>query len=100
MLRGVKNLKKLTCNLKTIAFTEFCLNMLFSYFWLSHNIVKLQTCSSLHGRVIATLTKVLITHLLLVLEVCNMKPTCRKSWARNFLMWSNLTLGPSFKVKC
>ena len=28
-----------------------------------------------------------------------MKPTCRKSWAKNLLMWSDWTLGPSFKVK-
>ena len=28
-----------------------------------------------------------------------MKPTSRKSWAGNLLMWSDLTLGPSFKVK-
>ena len=42
--------------------------------------------------------KVLITHLLLVLEVCNVKPTCRKSWPENLLMWSDLTLGPSFKA--
>ena len=42
----------------------------------------------------------LITHLLLgVLEVCNVKPTYRKSWAENLLMWSDLTLDPSFKVK-
>ena len=27
------------------------------------------------------------------------KPTCRKSWAGNLLVWWNLTLGPSFKVK-
>ena len=39
--------------------------------------------------------KVLITHLLLVLEVCNVKPT----WAANLLMWSDFTLGPCFKVK-
>ena len=28
-----------------------------------------------------------------------MKPTYRKSWAMNLLMWSDLTLGSSFKVK-
>ena len=28
-----------------------------------------------------------------------MKPTYRKSWAGNLLMFSDLTLGPSFKVK-
>ena len=43
--------------------------------------------------------KVLITCLLLDLEVCSVKPTYRKSWAGNLLMWSDLTLDPSFKVK-
>ena len=38
----------------------------------------------------------LITHLLLVLEVCNVKLTYRKLWAGNLLMWSDLTLGPSY----
>ena len=28
-----------------------------------------------------------------------MKPTYRKLWAANLLMWSDLTLGASFKVK-
>ena len=27
------------------------------------------------------------------------KPTCRKSWAGNLLVWSDLTLDPAFKVK-
>ena len=35
----------------------------------------------------------------LILDVCNVKPTYRKSWAGSFLMWSNLTLGSIFKVK-
>ena len=39
-----------------------------------------------------------IADLLLVLEVCNVKPTYRKSCAANLLM-SDLTLDPSFKVK-
>ena len=39
--------------------------------------------------------KVLMTHLLLVLEVCHVKSTCIKSWAGNLLMWSELTLSPS-----
>ena len=43
--------------------------------------------------------KMLITRLLLVLQVWDGKPTCRKSWAGNLLLWSDLTLGPSFKVK-
>ena len=43
--------------------------------------------------------KMLRSHLLLILEVCNVKPTSRKSWAWNLLTWSDLTLSPSFKVK-
>ena len=41
----------------------------------------------------------LIARLLLVLEVWDGKPAYRKSWAGNLLAWSDLTLGPSFKVK-
>ena len=42
---------------------------------------------------------VLITRLLLVLDFCNVKPNCWKSWAGNLLMCSDLSLGSSFKVK-
>ena len=40
-----------------------------------------------------------ISPLLLVLEFWDGKPTYRKSWAGNLLVWSDLTLDPSFKVK-
>ena len=40
----------------------------------------------------------LITRLLLVLDVWDGIPTYRKSCAGNLLVWSDLTLGPSFKV--
>ena len=43
--------------------------------------------------------KVLISPLLLVLAFWDGKPTRRKSWAVNLLVWSDLTLEPSFKVK-
>ena len=43
--------------------------------------------------------KVLVTCLLLVLEVWDGKPTYRKSWAGNLLVWSDLALDLSFKVK-
>ena len=33
------------------------------------------------------------------IEVCNVKQTYRESWAENLLMWLDLTLDPSFKVK-
>ena len=35
-----------------------------------------------------------ITRLLLVLEVWDGKPSYRKSWAANLLVWSDLTFGP------
>ena len=57
-------MSKITSNSETIAFREFCINMLFSYFWVSYNIVKLQTHSSLHNRVIATLRLSLLSKLL------------------------------------
>ena len=37
--------------------------------------------------------------LILVPEVWDSKPTFWKSWTRNLMVWSDLTLGPSFKVK-
>ena len=43
--------------------------------------------------------KVVTTPLLLVVQVWDGKPTCRKSGAGNLLVWSDLTLDPSFKVK-
>ena len=47
------------------------------------------------------LTKVSLSHLLLVLEVCNVQSTFyfRKSYAANLLAMSDLTLDLSFKVK-
>ena len=43
--------------------------------------------------------KVLINDFLLVLEVWDVLPTDRKSWAGSLLMWSDLSLGPPFKDK-
>ena len=40
-----------------------------------------------------------IVRLLSVLEVWDGKPTYRKSWAVNLLLWSDLTLDPYIKVK-
>ena len=53
----------------------------------------------LQGQMRIAKLKVLITCSLLVLEVWDDKPTYRKSWAGNLFVWSDLTLGPSFKVK-
>ena len=52
----------------------------------------------LQGQTRIVKLKMLITCLLLVLEVWDGKPTYRNSWAGNLLVWSDLTLSPSFKV--
>ena len=67
--------------------------------WDSFDAVRFDLGPLLQGQTRIPNLKVLKTCLLLVQEVCNVKPTCRKSWAGNLLMCSDLTLGPSFKVK-
>ena len=62
----------------------------------SSDVVRFDLGPLLQGQ--PRITK-LITRLLLVLEVWDGKPTYMKSWAGNLLVWSDLTLGPSFKVK-
>ena len=64
--------------------------------WESFEVVKFDLGTLLQGQ---TNLGVVITLLLLVLEVCNVKPAYMKSWAGNLLMLSDLTLDPSFKVK-
>ena len=51
----------------------------------------------LQGQTRTTNLKGFITRLLLILDVCYVKPICRILWAGNLLM-SDLTFGP-FKVK-
>ena len=67
--------------------------------WESVDVVRFDLGPLLQGQTRKAKLKVLITRLLLVLEVWNGKPTYRKSWAGNLLVWSNLTLDPAFKVK-
>ena len=62
--------------------------------WESSDVVRFGLGPLLLGQMRIPKLKMLITCLLLVLEVCNVKPTYRKSWAGNLLMWSDLTLGP------
>ena len=68
--------------------------------WDSSGVVEFDIGPLIQVPTRTTKLKVLITRLLLVLEVWDGKPTYRKSWAGNLLSWSDLTLGPSFKVKC
>ena len=67
--------------------------------WDSFGVVGFDLGPLLHDEMRLAKRKVLITRLLLVLEVWDGKPTSRKSWAGNLLLWSDLTLDPSFKVK-
>ena len=66
----------------------------------SSDVVKFDLGPLLQGQMrIAKLQSSYNLFFLLVLEVCNVKPTSMKSWAGNPLKWSDLALGPSFKVK-
>ena len=67
--------------------------------WESFDMVRFDLGPLLQCHTWIAKLKVLITCLLLVLEVCNVKPPYRKSWAENLLMWSDFTSSPSFKVK-
>ena len=67
--------------------------------WDSVGWVRFDLGPLLQGQMKIAKLKVLITLVLLVLEVWVGKPTYRKSWARILLVWSDLTLDPSFKVK-
>ena len=53
--------------------------------WESFGVVRFDLGPLLQGQT-GYPNLVLIARLLLVLEVCNLKPTYRKSWARNLLM--------------
>ena len=67
-------------------------------YWESSGVVRFDLEPLLQGQTRTANLKVLVSRLLLILEVCNLKPTCRISWAGNLLI-SDLTFGPSFKTK-
>ena len=67
--------------------------------WESSGVVRFDLRPVLQGQTRVAKFKMLITHLLLVLEVWDGKPTYRKSWAWNLFVWSDLTLDLSFKVR-
>ena len=67
--------------------------------WKSFDVVRYDLGPLLQGQMRIGKFKSAYNSLLFILEVCNLKPTYRKSRAGNLLMWSDLTLGPSFKVK-
>ena len=66
----------------------------------SFGVVRFDLGSLLQGQTrIAKPNSAYNSLILLVLEVSNVKPTYRNSWAGILLVWSDLTLGPSFKVE-
>ena len=62
-------------------------------------VVRFDLGPLLQGQTRIAKRKMFIPRVLLVLEIWEGEPTYRKSWARNLLVWSDLTLDPSFKVK-
>ena len=68
-------------------------------FWESFAVVRFDIGPSFKVKLLWPNLKVPISCLLLVLEVRDVKTTYRKTCAGNILMWSDLTLGPSLKVK-
>ena len=63
--------------------------------WESCDVFRFDLRPLLQGETrIVKFKTLLITRLLLVLEVSNVKPICRKSWAGKLFMWSGLVLAP------
>ena len=67
--------------------------------WESFGVVGFDLGPLLQGQTRIAKLKSAYNSLLLLLEVWDGKPTYRKSWAGNLLVWSDLALDPSFKVK-
>ena len=65
----------------------------------SFGVVRFDLGPFVQGQTRIAKLKMLIPRLLLVVQVWEGKPTYRKSWAGNLLVWSGLTLDLSFKVK-
>ena len=100
LLQGQTRIAKvfITCLLLVLEVWDGKINLYEIMGRKSFGVVGFDLGPLLQGQTRIANLKVLITHLLLILEVYSAKPTHTKSWARNLLM-SDLTFGPSFKVK-
>ena len=67
--------------------------------WESFDVVRIDLGPLLQGQMRTAKLKSAYNSLIIGLRGLQCKATYRKSWAGNLLMWSYLTLGPSFKVK-
>ena len=65
--------------------------------WESSGVVGFDLGPLLQGQ--TRVAKLKTAYNLLILEVWDGKPTYWKSFVENLLVWSDLTLCPSFKVK-
>ena len=65
--------------------------------WESFGVVGFDLGLLLQGQ--TRIAKPKSTHNSLIIGPRGLKPTYRKSWAGNLLVWLDLTFGPSFKVK-
>ena len=65
----------------------------------SSDVVRIDLGPLLQGQTRIAKLKSAYTSLIIGPRGLDGKPTYRKSLAGNLLVWSNLTLGPSFKVK-
>ena len=70
--------------------------------WESLDVVRFDLGPLIQGQTgIAKLKSVYNSFIIIIIGFRGLQcqPTYRKSWAGNLLMWSYLTLDPSFKVK-
>ena len=67
--------------------------------WESFDVIRFDLGPLLQGQTRIDKLKSAYNSLIIRRTVCDGEPTHRKSWAGNLLVWSDLTLDPSFKVK-
>ena len=67
--------------------------------WESFGVVGFDLGPLLQGQTRIAKVKSAYNSLIIGPKGLGWYPTCRKSWAGNLLVWSDFTLGPSFKVK-
>ena len=66
--------------------------------WKSSDVVRFVFGPLLQGQMWTAKFKSAYNLLIIGPRGCNVKPTYWESWGGNLLMWSDLTLDPSFKV--
>ena len=67
--------------------------------WASVDVVGFHLGPLLQGQMRIAKLKSAYNSLIIGPRGLELKPTCRKSWAGNLLVWSDLTLDAAFKVK-